>query len=161
MFCSFSRLFPCCDYLQQLHPHPHLQTLVKPAGGADLAVLGHLTHNVNTTHQHNVFCVLCPHLAVPAAPPAGDGVPRRHAVHGPPEEGAAGVAASSWRVLWSYLRSQQSAEIACRFYCVFIHLVLTSEVEMLGRCGPAHGALHPQRWLLPPSFGLNMVRGLA
>ena len=104
--------------------------------------------------------LLLSHLAVPAAPPAGDGVPRRHAVHGPPEEGAAGVAASPWRVLWSYLRSQQSAEIACCFYCVFIHLVLTSEVEMLGRCGAAHGALHPQRWLLPPSFGLNMVREL-
>ena len=60
------------------------------------------------------------------------------------------------------LKSQQSAEIACRYNCVFvfIDLVFTSEVEMLWRCGPAHGALHPQCWLLPPGFGLNMIRGL-
>ena len=35
------------------------------------------------------------HLAVPGAPPAGDDVPGRGAVHGAPEEGAAGVAAAA------------------------------------------------------------------
>ena len=61
MFCSLSNHFPCPDNLQQLHPHADLQTLVKPAGGARLAVLGHLEHDANITYNnvYKLIVVLC------------------------------------------------------------------------------------------------------